>query len=87
MPSLGLSKNMSALEFNDRVTAWYEVATIINHDQVLVGGWVFGGSIILDVVTLVSDEDKAIMLGKMWEQVAIGRLNDDDDYEELALAR
>ena len=85
IPSLVLTDKQSAQEYHDQIEEWYKGARALDGEDALVGGWTVDDTIYLDLVSLVKDDEVARLLGKLWDQIAIGRFNDDDQYDELSL--
>lgn len=77
VPSLVFTGSLDATDFVGQVRQWYATVKALN--GALVGGWSHNGTIYLDAVTLIDDREQAVMLGKLWEQVAIGHYTEDGD--------
>ena len=84
IPSLTVSADLAVGKLIEKVAEWYEGAEALNRHFGLVGGWVSEGVLHLDVVSVMKDEYAAKLLGRLWDQLAIGKL-DGDEYTELAL--
>lgn len=85
IPSLTVDKDVDAQTLIDQVEEWYRGVKALDGNLGLIGGWSFDGTLYLDLVSLVTDLEDALLLGKLWNQQAIGMLDDDDNYEEMAV--
>lgn len=79
IPSLTITDQVSAQEFHQRVEEWYKGAEALDGDHALIGGWVHDGTLYLDLVSLVEDDEQAKLLGKLWSQIAIARRDENNE--------
>lgn len=76
IPGLILTDQQSAESIIEQVTEWYRGVEALDGDGGLIGGWMSDGKLHLDLVSLMSSEEEAIILSKLWNQMAYGRIID-----------
>lgn len=80
IPELVFSEFDSAENLYTAVEEWYEGAKALDGENVLVGGWCHDGFVHIDLVSLFEDEEEAVLIGRLWNQIAIARINEEGEY-------
>lgn len=87
IPSLVLSPNLTDEDTLGLVEDWYVGVTAVQGNSSIVGGWIKDGFLHLDAITLVHSERQALLLGKIFNQQAVGQLTINGEFKELEVSQ
>jgi len=82
IPELLVSQSSTTL---DQIEEWYTLASIVSSSP-LVGGWMYQGIMHLDLVTVTTNVEQALILGRSWNQISVGALDTTGAFTELEVA-